>query len=338
MNSTAIYNQIRKLAPGFARFTQQAAKQAHNEAEFGRRMNNEIEYLANQLGVKLDVREQYTLATSRADAVYNRFVIEYEPPGSLRPNLSHGHTTHAVQQVKRYIEDLARQERYDRDRLLGVAFDGSFFVFVRYHQGHWIVEEPLLVNDASSERFLRSLFSLSSGRALIPENLVEDFGNQNVLSHQVTSALYRALERHQNNLTARLYEQWHLFFGETAGYEAAAGQLQHKTELRALLKGMGLKPDQTDFPRFFFALQTYFAFLVKNIARLVLQAYAGGALGTTPLTRVAALQGEPLRAELHKWEKGDLYRLLGLKNLQPSGSDRHSCTSSEPPVARFTRA
>ncbi len=309
------YEKIHKLAPEFARFTRQAAAQAHNEAEFERQMNNEIERLAKQLGVNVTVREEYTLAAGRADAVYNRFVIEYEPPRSLRPNLAHGHTTHAVQQVKRYIEDLARQERYDRDRLLGVAFDGSFFVFVRYHQGHWMVEEPLAVSDASCERFLRSLFSLSSGRALIPENLVEDFGNQNVLSHRVTGALYRALEGHQNDLTARLFEQWRLFFGETAGYEAAAGQLQHKTELRAFLKGMGLKPDQTDFPRFFFALQTYFAFLVKNIARLVLQAYAGGALGTTPLTRVAALQGEALRAELQKWEKGDLYRLLGLKNL-----------------------
>lgn len=188
-------------------------------------------------------------------------------------------------------------------------------IFVRYPQGHWIVEEPLDVNAASCERFLRSLFSLSSGRALIPENLVEDFGNQNLLSHQVTGALYRALERHENDLTARLFEQWKLFFGETAGYEAAAGELQHKTELRAFLRGMGLKPEATDMPRFFFALQTYFAFLVENIARLVLQAYAGGALGATPLTAVASLQGEALRRELRKWEDGDLYRLLGLKNL-----------------------
>jgi len=55
-------------------------------------MNNEIEKVAQQLGVQLLFRQQYTLATGRADAVYNRFVIEYEPPGSLRPNLSHKRT------------------------------------------------------------------------------------------------------------------------------------------------------------------------------------------------------------------------------------------------------
>jgi SAM-dependent methyltransferase len=309
------YQRIRELAPVFAQATLQAARSAHNEAEFERRMNNEIERLAQQLGVDFLVREQYTLATGRADAVYNRFVIEYESPGSLRTDLKHGHTAHAVQQVKDYIEGLAKEEHHDRDRLLGVAFDGHFFIFVRYHQGHWIVEEPLPVNAVSCERFLRSLFSLSSGRALIPENLVEDFGNQNPLSQEVTCALYHALSGHSNDLTARLFEQWKLFFGETAGYEAAAGKLQHKAELCAFLQGMGLKPEQTDMPRFFFALQTYFAFIVKNIARLVLQAYAGGALGATPLTTVASLAGDALRHELRNLESGGFFRTLGLKNL-----------------------
>jgi SAM-dependent methyltransferase len=313
--ATQTYQKIRQLAPDFARFIRDAVAQSHNEAEFERQMNNEIDRLARQLGTKLLFREQYTFATGRADAVYNRFVIEYEPPGSLRNYLDHRHTAHAVQQLKKYIEGLAKAERHDRDRLLGVAFDGSYFIFVRYHQGHWIVEPPLPVNEASCERFLRSLFSLSSGRALIPENLVEDFGNQNILSQQVTGALYRTLEQHPDGLTARLFEQWKLFFGETVGAEAAAGKLAHRSELRAFLKGMRLKPENADLPRFFFALQTYFAFIVKNIARLVLQAYAAGGLGAMPLTMVAGLQGESLRQELQKWEQGDFYRTLGLKNL-----------------------
>ena len=315
MNPLETYRKIHLLAPEFARFIRQAVRQAHNEAEFERQMNNEIERLAGQLGTPLLFREQYTLATGRADAVYNRLVIEYEPPGSLRNHLDHQHTAHAVRQVKDYIEGLAKAERHDRDRLLGVAFDGHYFIFARYYQGHWIVELPLEVNEASCERFLRSLFSLASGRALIPENLVEDFGNQNVLSQQVTGALYRALEHHPNSLTARLFEQWQLFFGETAGAEAAAGKLAHRSELRTFLEGMGLEPEDTDLPRFFFALQTYFVFIVKNIARLVLQAYAAGSLGAKPLTTVAGLQGESLRRELQKWEQGDFYRTLGLKNL-----------------------
>ncbi len=315
MDLTQSLEKIHQYASTFRQFVQSATSRVHNEAEFERQINNEIEHIAERLGVKLLAREQYTLATGRADAVYNRFVIEYEPPGSLRPNLNHSRTKHAVQQVKDYIVGLAKAEKHDRDRLLGVAFDGHYFIFVRYHEGHWIVEEPLEVNENSCERFLRALFSLSSGRALISENLVEDFGSQNLLSHQVTRALYNALEGHSDDLTAHLFEQWKLFFGETAGADAAAGELKHKKELRAFARGMGLRGEPVDMPRFLFALHTYFSFLVKNTARLVLQAYAGGSLGTTPLTTVANLQGEALRRELRNLESGGLFRALGLKNL-----------------------
>lgn len=32
----------------------------------------------------------------RADAIYNRFIVEFEPPESLRPSLLHSATRHAV--------------------------------------------------------------------------------------------------------------------------------------------------------------------------------------------------------------------------------------------------
>jgi len=315
MSTQEQYALIHEMAPGFAAGVKSAAEGAHNEAEFRTAVYELIKKAADQLGVSLLLREEYTLATGRADAVYNRFIIEYEPPGSLRANLNHKHTAHAVNQVKDYIDGLAKAEKHDRDRLLGVAFDGHYFIFVRYHAGHWIVEDPLEVNEASSERFLRSLFSLSSGRALIPENLVEDFGSQNLLSHQATLALYNALANHSGDLTAHLFKQWKIFFGEAAGANAATGELKHKKELLAFARGMGLRSQHVDMPRFLFALHTYFSFLVKNIARLVLLAHAGGSFGATPLTKIANLKGYALRRELEKLESGDLFRTLGFKNL-----------------------
>jgi hypothetical protein len=315
---TETYDYLRRMAPALSQQFTQAAAQAHNEAELQTATGRHLEKLAEQLGIELTTRQEYTMASGRADAVYNRLVIEYEPPASLRPSLSHAHTQHAVQQVKDYIEGLAQAERRGRDRLLGLVFDGSYFIFVRYHADHFLVEEPLPVTPASTERFLRSLFSLSSGRALIPENLVEDFGSQNSDTQEVTRALYNALAGYTDDstsLTARLYAQWRLFFGEVAGYEAAGGQLAHRQELRAFARGMGLQPEATDAPRLFFAIHTYFSFLVKNIARLVLQAYAGGAFGATPLTTVANLQGEALRRELETLESGGIFHALGLKNL-----------------------
>ena len=78
---------------------------------------------------------------------------------------------------------------------------------------------------------------------------------------------------------------------------------------------MGLRPETTDPPRLFFVIHTYFSFLVKAIARLVLERYAGGQLGTTPLTVLANLEGEALKRELEKLEDGGIFRTLGLVNL-----------------------
>ena len=184
-----LYRVVDQEAPGFFDSVVEARGSARNEREFQTRVTHSIERFAKKVGVDLLFREEYTLATGRADAVYNRLVIEYERPGTMRLNLSHGHTRHAVDQVKQYIEDVAKKEKHDRDRLLGVALDGHVMIFARYRGGHWYEEPPLEVNRQSSARLLRSLVSLSSGRALIPENLVEDFGAQNIYSQRVARAL-----------------------------------------------------------------------------------------------------------------------------------------------------
>jgi len=309
------YRLIQQLAGPFTEQVRAAARASHNEAELRTRLTRHIEDVSTHLDIQLTPREEYTLVTGRADAVYNRVVIEYEPPGSLRPDLSHRHTQHAVQQLKGYIEGLAEREKFGQDRLLGVALDGSYYVFARYRDGHWYAELPLEVTPTSSASFLRALFSLASGRALIPENLVEDFGARSAYSHQVARALYQALEGHSDDLVGRLFAQWQLFFSEVSGYDEATARLRDKKELRQFAKGMGLRPETTDPPQLFFAIHTYFSFLVKAIARLVLERHAGGTLGTTPLTVLANLEGEALRHELRQMEGGGIFRALGLQNL-----------------------
>ena len=315
MELSAIYRFIEQEAQRLAHKLKQAAAESHNEAELRTRTTQLLARIAEKLGIEFLPREEYTVATGRADAVYNRLIIEYEQPGSLSEKLSHRHTQHAVKQLKDYIEGLAKREKHDKDRLLGVAFDGHYYVFVRYRESHWYVEPPLKVTPHSTARFLRSLFSLSSGRALIPENLVEDFGAQNVYSQRVARALYQALEGHRDDLVGKLFQQWRLFFSEVSGYEEASARLRDKKELRAFARGMGLNPEAVDPSRLFFVIHTYFSFLVKAIARLVLEQHAGGKLGTTPLTVLANADDETLRRELGHMEEGGIFRALGLQNL-----------------------
>jgi len=310
-----LYRLVDGEAPAFLKAVTDSVASSHNEREFQTRITRFIEDFSTRVGVDLLFREEYTLATGRADAVYNRLVIEYEKPGSMRPNLDHARTRHAINQVKQYIEDVAKRERHDRDRLLGIAWDGTVMVFCRYRDGHWYEEPPLEVNRQAVERFLRSLVSLSSGRALIPENLVEDFGANNLRSQRIARALYHALEGHTDDLPANLFRQWQMFFSQVSGYDEASARLRDKKELRQFARGMGLRPETTDPPRLFFTIHTYFSFLVKAIARLVLERYSGGQLGTTPMTVLANLEGEPLRTELRRLEDGGIFHTLGLTNL-----------------------
>ena len=131
----------------------------------------------------------------------------------------------------------------------------------------------------------------------------------------VPAPLYQPLEGHGDDLVAKLFAQWQLFFSEVSGYDEASTRRRGKKGLRQFARGMGLLPETTDPPRLFFAIHTYFSFLVKAIARLVLERHAGGTLGTTPLTVLANLEGEALRYDLRQMEGGGIFRALGLQNL-----------------------
>ena len=79
----------------------------------------------------------------RADAIYNRFVIEFEPPGSLRPSIQHSATKHAVTQVQQYLRGLAEETGLSMERLAGCAFDGSWIVYVMWERGAWRDMRPI---------------------------------------------------------------------------------------------------------------------------------------------------------------------------------------------------
>ena len=66
-------------APSFAAAVEAAARESRNEREFQTRVDRLLQAFADKVQVSLLFREEYTLATGRADAVYNRLIIEYEP-------------------------------------------------------------------------------------------------------------------------------------------------------------------------------------------------------------------------------------------------------------------
>ncbi|MGQ9468204.1 MAG: DNA methyltransferase, partial [Anaerolineae bacterium] len=227
-------------------------------------------------------------------------------------------TRHAVQQVKDYIEALAKKERHAVERLAGVAFDGHYLVFVRRTGDHWTTEGPFPVNADSLERFLTWLAGLASGIALTSENLSRDFSLEQLRTQNILRGLYQALNAAlagQNGLVVSLFEQWRLFFSEAIDYSEAFGGRKLEP-LKKWVRRAGLTiADAAEGERFFFALHTYFALLVKLLAWLALSRHMGVKLGAPSFADLATADGETLRRRLHEMESGGIFRTYGIANL-----------------------
>ncbi|MCK4314890.1 MAG: SAM-dependent DNA methyltransferase [Anaerolineae bacterium] len=261
----------------------------------------------------LRTHHEYTLATGRADTVYNRLVIEYKRPGQLAASRSNRNNAAAVEQTKGYVESIERSQRIKKGRLVGVVTDGRWMIYCRHIAGRWRVEDPVPVDADSVARLLTLLVHLQAGAAMVPSNLIEDFGSQTLTAQRATRALYTTLRKSDDPLVGALFEQWRTFFGEVTGYEKGAARLRGKAEFKKFAKGMGLRAEQVDPPYLFFAVHTYFALLIKFIAWLTVSRYLGGA--GAPFAELQGLPSDELRTALRAMERGETFRTYGLRNL-----------------------
>ncbi|MCL6613571.1 MAG: N-6 DNA methylase [Firmicutes bacterium] len=289
-----------------------------NEAEFRGPVDRLLDDFCAETGSHPLVLAEYTLGSGRADAVFNRLVIEYERPGVLGGLLTHGGTSHAVGQVQAYIEELARRHRHEITRVAGVVFDGYYLVFARYREGRFEVEPPAPVNLHSLERFFTWLGSLSSGAALTAENLNRDFSLEQFRTQSILRSLFCALGPAlgaPDGMAAKLFEQWRLFFSEAIDYAEAFGGRKLEP-LRRWVRKAGLEiRDAEEAERFFFVLHTYFALFVKLLAWLAVSRHLGVKLGAPSFAGLATADGRTLRRGLAEMESGGIFRAYGLMNL-----------------------
>ena len=121
------------------------------------------------------------MASGFVDSVYDRVLIEYKNPGSqtarLGATLDSPGTKKVVEQIKSRFADMRAQHGQPLNALFGVGLDGRYFVFVRFRDGEWHVQEPMPVTQYSAEKFLWALFNLGTkGKPFTPTELARDFG------------------------------------------------------------------------------------------------------------------------------------------------------------------
>lgn len=79
-------NHAAQLTAAFRR----AARPGVLEKDFRQPVEEHLLQLAQQTGIDFAPHTEVTLGSSgRADTIYNRFIIEWEKPGSLKPSNTH---------------------------------------------------------------------------------------------------------------------------------------------------------------------------------------------------------------------------------------------------------
>ena len=269
-----------------------------------------------RINLSFYIREERQLANGRADTVFNRLILEYKKPGTINPSKEKNRKL--ISQVQGYIEDLAREEHWKEERLLGVAFDGNYFVFI-YKVKRWIVEDPVAVSEKSVSRFLEMLEKLTSKAALVPDNLIKDFavgsGARNFVASNAIRAFYLTLLSNSNPRVKALFDQWALQFAEVHGaFE------NKKFDAQTLFKSYGFKKEEQkdfNFLAFFFALDTYYALLMKLLAYQVVGFYTLRSVAGLPLSDWENLSSDQLLGKLKALEEGGIFRTepLNIRNF-----------------------
>jgi SAM-dependent methyltransferase len=243
----------------------------------------------------------------RADAIYNRFVIEFEPPGSLRPSLMHSATRHAVGQVKQYLRGVAERDGLALERLAGCAFDGNWIVYVTFERGEWQETRPRPVDRESLQALIDTLGSLSTGRGLTADNLDQDFGRTSECAQRMVPLLFDALVGAQGR-SRSMFEQW--------GHDLAVASGPFSTtdldDWQVICEELGVPGAPEHATEVLFALQSYFSLVAKLVA-LIMEGATGHEL-------VRSLREEKdIFAGFEALENGELTAVTGALNVIEPG-------------------
>jgi hypothetical protein len=223
MKPTSLDDLISKKAEEFADQVRAAAGMADKEEEIRIEVENQLAFLKKEAGVELKGKHEFTVASGRVDSVYNCVIIEYKNPASPGARIGPGPNSpgakKVVEQIKSRFYDLRSKETLNT--LFGVGCDGNHFIFVRYYNDKWQVQDPVEVNKHSAERFLWALFNLGTrGKRFEPDYLAGDFGSaEGSVARSGIKVLYDAIATTTNPKAQTFFSQWKILFGEVCGYD-----------------------------------------------------------------------------------------------------------------------
>lgn len=267
-NGEEIDNRVQEIVDEFIEL-----KRKKTEEDFKMAFIPLLQKIACDIGIKLDPLYENTVYKGRMDAFYNCVDLEYKKPGSIEPLNSYPSKTSKnieyIEEVKKQIKGYSKDEKIKEDCILGIIFDGSYFIYVNYLTTDWCIEEPEVRNRYSIEKFLKNLFSLQiNNKAVTIKNLVSDFGFSSKIAKTSINTFYDVINEKisTNNQIQIIFEQWKSLFREVSGYSYDTEKLDLK-ELKNMY-GFGEKKIRIDY--LIFSIHTYYALLIKVLVIKIL--------------------------------------------------------------------
>jgi len=305
---------IAKRAKSYAERLTAAAGTATKEEAIRVASERELELIQGEAGIKLEGQHEFTVASGRVDSVYDRVLIEYKNPSSqgakIGPTLKSPGTKKVVEQIKTRFADMRAEHGQPLNSLFGVGLDGRYFVFVRFREGDWHVQEPMPVTQYSAERFLWALFNLGTkGKPFTPSELARDFGADAAIARTAVKGLYETLLQTKDPKANLFFNEWKILFGEVCGYnvDTPSQRIIHLAESYDVpIKGLKAAT-------LLFSLHTYYALFMKLLASQII-AFAHQL--PTPLSKIMqAPTTAHLRRELEDLEAGSIFRHFNITNF-----------------------
>jgi len=310
--SRSLDDVISKEAIAFANQIKQAADFAHNEEEIRVEVEKALSFIQREVGIKLEGRHEFTVGTGRADSVYDCVIIEYKSPASQNRLSDKSDATgnrKVVEQLKKRFYDMRTEFGHPLNTMLGVGCDGNYFIFLRFRDDKWEIQEPVEVSRYSAERFLWALFNLGTkGKAFAPEYLAGDFGSDAKLAQEGIRTLYDTISSTPNPKAQTFFQQWKILFSEVCGYDVNSPS----SKIRKLGDFYGVygtpKPAEL-----LFAVHTYYALFMKLLASEIVAFFHQL---PPPLQKIIqAGTSNKLKREMEELEAGSIFRYLNITNF-----------------------
>lgn len=303
---------ISKHATIFADQLKRAAATASKEEEIRIAAATELTFIQREARIELKGRHEFTIGTGRADSVYDCVIIEYKNPASadkLSARSGAPGNKKVVKQLKKRFYDMRTELGRPLNTMFGVGCDGNYFIFVRFRDDKWEIQDPIEVNPHSTERFLWALFNLGTrGKAFSPEYLARDFGADSKLAQDGIRALYDTICATDDPKAQTFFQQWKILFGEVCGYDVNTPS----DKMEKLGESYGVYGDLRP-AELLFALHTYYALFMKFLASEIVTFFHKL---PTPLQKIIqAGTSNKLKREMEELEAGGIFRHLNITNF-----------------------